>query len=425
MADRVLVDSGIDWIGKIPSNWTVRKIKYSYQIKKTKAHQDDPVILSLARDAIKIRDLSDNFGQLAASYYDYNPVEPLDFLMNPMDLYSGANCNVSKVSGVISPAYINLRATHGDNPFFLDYYMKTQYWSMALFAHGKGISYDNRWTLNPFTLLNYFFPYPSSIDEQNRIVAFLDKQCEAIDNSIKFEERFIDRLLNLKDAIIREAVTKGIKRDSLKETGVDWIGNIPSSWNLLKLKYVSSFICSGATPESGDSSFYNGEVLWIQSGDIDDEITKTEKTLTEAALRKYSALKIVEPPFVVLEMYGGSIGHLGISKIRACTNQACCNMKFDSDYKMRFYSYYFNFVKVKLLSVGEGGTQPNISQDKIKNLFVTVPPQNELEEVVDYLDNKMDLINRAIKVREEKIKKLNTYKRNLIFMYVTGKKEVC
>ena len=100
-------------------------------------------------------------------------------------------------------------------------------------------------------------------------------------------------------------------------------------------------------------------------------------------------------------------------------------MKFDSDYKMRFYSYYLNFAKVKLLSVGEGGTQPNISQDKIKNLFVTVPPQNELEEIVDYLDNKMDLINRAIKVREEKIKKLNTYKRNLIFMYVTGKKEVC
>ena len=100
--------SGVKWIGDIPDNWCVEKVKNRFFLSKHKAGIENPIILSLARDSVKIRDISNNEGQLAADYTDYNPVMKGDLLLNPMDLYSGANCNVSYVEGVISPAYINL-----------------------------------------------------------------------------------------------------------------------------------------------------------------------------------------------------------------------------------------------------------------------------------------------------------------------------
>ena len=177
---REMVNSGIPWMGEIPKDWEIRKVKDVFVRKNEKAHQENPVILSLARSGIKVRDISTNEGQLAESYFDYNPVEPFDLLINPMDLYSGANCSMSSVTGVISPAYVNLRAKGDISPRYYDYYFKTQYWSMAFFAHGKGVSFDNRWTLGVDTLLRYNIPYPSIV-KQHKIASFLDKKCGEID----------------------------------------------------------------------------------------------------------------------------------------------------------------------------------------------------------------------------------------------------
>lgn len=143
---REMKDSGIEWIGEIPVDWSMKRVKHIFTRKNEKAMQENPTILSLARDGVKVRDISNNEGQIAESYYNYNPVEEGDLLLNPMDLYSGANCSISKVRGVISPAYINLKANVGVNPAFYDYYFKVQYWLMAFFSYGKGVSYDNRWT---------------------------------------------------------------------------------------------------------------------------------------------------------------------------------------------------------------------------------------------------------------------------------------
>ena len=136
--------SNIDWIGEIPVTWKVGRVKNGFYRKKEEAHQDNPIILSLARAGVKERDMSKNEGQIAESYYNYNVVSKGDLLLNPMDLYSGANCSISKVNGVISPAYINLGSKKGFYSSFYDYFFKTQYWAMALFAHGKGVSFDNR-----------------------------------------------------------------------------------------------------------------------------------------------------------------------------------------------------------------------------------------------------------------------------------------
>ena len=121
---REMKDSGIKWIGKIPLNWKIGKVKDVFTRKNEKANLENPTVLSLARSGVKVRDISNGEGQLAESYTNYNPVEINDLLLNPMDLYSGANCSVSKVEGVISPAYINLKAKGNNNSTYYDYYFK-------------------------------------------------------------------------------------------------------------------------------------------------------------------------------------------------------------------------------------------------------------------------------------------------------------
>lgn len=158
---RKMKNSGIEWIGVIPEDWKLGRVKHGFIRKKQEAHQDNPVILSLARAGVHVRDISNNEGQIAESYYNYNVVSPGDLLLNPMDLYSGANCSISKVGGVISPAYVNLGAKEGFHSAYYDYFFKTQYWAMVLFAHGKGVSFDNRWTLSNEDLMNYRIPNDS------------------------------------------------------------------------------------------------------------------------------------------------------------------------------------------------------------------------------------------------------------------------
>lgn len=199
-------ETGVEWIGDIPKNWSVARVKNYFFRKNEKAHQDNPTILSLARSGVRIRDISNNEGQMAESYYDYNPVAINDLLLNPMDLYSGANCSLSKVEGVISPAYINLRFMNGANPRYYDYYFKTQYWAMAFFAHGKGISFDNRWTLGADVLMNYEIPVPSE-EEQNKIANHLDRKCAEVDDLIDLKQKEIDELKEYKKSLIHEFIT--------------------------------------------------------------------------------------------------------------------------------------------------------------------------------------------------------------------------
>lgn len=181
-------NSGIEWIGEIPENWGTVKVKQAFVRKNEKAQQENPVVLSLARSGVKVRDVSTNEGQVAESYYNYNPVSVGDLLLNPMDLYSGANCSISEVEGVISPAYVNLKNRNGYYSKFYDYYFKVQYWMMVLFAHGKGVSFDNRWTLNNETLMNFPVVSPD-YDTQRRIAGFLDDKCGKIDRYIEKQQR--------------------------------------------------------------------------------------------------------------------------------------------------------------------------------------------------------------------------------------------
>lgn len=258
-------DSGIPWIGQIPENWEVARVKDFSFLSDKKNTSKDPIVLSLARDAIKIRDITNNEGQLAKSYDNYCIVKKGDFVLNPMDLYSGANCNVSFVEGVISPAYSILKIKNNYDVKLLDYFFKTLYWQMILYSYGKGVSADNRWTLTKENLLNIPLPCPPK-EIQQKIVVILDEKCGQIDELVRIEENEIEKLKEYKTSLITKVVTKGLDSNAkMKDSGIPWIGQIPEDWKVVRLKNIAK--CYGGLTYSPDDINEKG-ILVLRSSNI-------------------------------------------------------------------------------------------------------------------------------------------------------------
>ena len=429
--------SGVEWIGEIPEDWEVRKVKHSFIRKNEKAMQENPTVLSLARSGVKERDISNNEGQLAESYYNYNPVDIDDLLINPMDLYSGANCSISKVKGVISPAYINLRAKKNVSPVFYDYYFKVQYWMMAFFAHGNGVSFENRWTLNNETLQNYPIVAPS-FETQQRIASYLDKKCSKIEETIQNQQQVIEKLKAHKQSLITEAVTGKVKikngkicgeYESYKDSGVEWIGEIPREWEVKKLKYIADTFLkgSGITKEE---IVINGDIPCVRYGEL---YTKYDYHFTECQTR--TNLGIIETPKYfshgdvlftctgeLVEEIGKSIAYLGNEKCLAGGDiivlkhsQDPMFMGFSLDSKYVQGQKSFGKTKLKVVHISSG---------EIARLLIVLPPKEEQKEIADYLDKKCTAIDTAIEQKQELIVKLTEYKKSLIYECVTGKKAI-
>ena len=430
-------NSGVEWIGEIPDEWEVKKVKHSFVRKNEKAMQENPIVLSLARTGVRERDISNNEGQLAESYYNYNPVDVDDLLINPMDLYSGANCSISKVKGVISPAYINLRAKKNVSSVFYDYYFKVQYWMMAFFAHGNGVSFENRWTLNNETLQNYPIVAPS-FETQQHIASYLDKKCSKIEETIQNQQQVIEKLKAYKQSLITEVVTGKVKiengkicgeYESYKDSGVEWIGKIPSEWEVKKLKYIADTFLkgSGITKEE---IVINGDTPCVRYGEL---YTKYDYHFTECQTR--TNLGIIETPKYfshgdvlftctgeLVEEIGKSIAYLGNEKCLAGGDiivlkhsQDPMFMGFALDSKYVQGQKSFGKTKLKVVHISSG---------EIARLLIVLPPKEEQKEIADYLDKKCTAIDTAIEQKQNLIEKLTEYKKSLIYECVTGKKEI-
>ena len=206
----------------------------------------------------------------------------------------------------------------------------------------------------------------------------------------------------------------------MKESGIDWIGQIPEEWEVKGIKHIFEEIGSGTTPKSDNETFYDGDINWIQSGDLyqTDEVIKVSKTITYQGFQSTSALKIYQQPFIALAMYGASVGNVAISCIDACVNQAVVVMLGTSE-KVRFGKYAIEASKNNLIFSAQGGTQPNISQNLIKNWNIPQPDSSEQTKIADFLDKKTAQLDKVKALLEEQIQKLKDYRASLIYETVT------
>ena len=207
----------------------------------------------------------------------------------------------------------------------------------------------------------------------------------------------------------------------MKDSGVEWIGEIPEEWKIVKLSYLFETIGSGTTPPTSNPTYYDGNIFWVNTGDLNDgDLNEAQKTITNEAIKDFSALKIYNEGSIIIAMYGATIGKIAISKMKFAANQACCVLCEPKNCYHKYIYYWLLQNRDNIISLSYGGGQPNISQETIKSLKIQLPPTYEDQvQIADYLDYKCAEINNVIEAKEATNKKLKEYRQSAIYEAVT------
>ena len=420
--------SGIDWIGNIPINWKCSKVKFCFfLVNGSTPESSDYDCWDGDIRWITPADMNDtgtiSQGERFITKYGYNSCGTT--LLPAGSIVVSSRAPIGKINITTAELCTNQGCKslirNGDNRYFYYLFLAGQH-ELSLLGRGTTFLELSTYDLNRFGIV-----IPDK-DEQQAIADYLDKECAQIDSIAADLEKQIALLQQYKKSLITETVTKGLDKSvPMKDSGIEWIGKIPDHWQKTRIKFESSIIGSGTTPDSGNSMYYdNGEHSWIQSGDLygKDYIYETEKQLTNLAILECRALNWYTKDFVVVAMYGASVGNVAISKIDSFTNQACCVIKLNKKNDNRYLFYFLKAAQEEMLLKAFGGTQPNISQVIIKNLnFLNVPLLEQIE-IADFLDGKCDVIDEMLQSKKDQYDVLIKHKKSLIYEYVTGKKRV-
>ena len=415
-------DSGIEWIGQIPKGWELRRAKTLFTQRNSKGNGIEVLLSPTQKYGVVPQSQLEGVVQVKedTDLQMFKTVHKGDFVISLRSFQGGFE--YSLYEGVCSPAYQVFYPTSPICDTYYRYLFKSQSFISKMnnltvgIREGKNIQYVD--------FANSQIPVPP-LAEQERIAVFLNAECAEIDAVLEKTRASIEEYKKLKQAIITQAVTKGIRGDRpMKDSGIEWIGDIPAEWNKDKVIRVFSVIGSGTTPKSSDENLFDGNTPWIQSGDINGEnLFVTKNCVSNSAIESYSALRVYQAPYLVVAMYGASVGNLSLSMIDACVNQACCVLKKPT-INLKFAFYIFKAVKDYLARKAVGGGQPNISQETIKQLWLTIPSADEQIEISNYLDEKCRSVDALIAKKQQYLIEIENYKKSLIYEYVTGKKEV-
>ena len=428
-------ESGIDWIGQIPEEWVISKVKFTTQLNgrigwqgltSAEYKEEGPYLITgtdFHNGTINF-ETAVHIDEKRWSEASQIQVENGDLLITKdgtvgkVAIISGLDDKASLNSGVLRIQTID----EIDRRFLYYVLLSDEFWMWFNYTN-SGASTILHLYQNVFDEFTFTFP---SKNEQQKIADSLDKKTAQLDKVKALLEEQLQKLKDYRASLIYETVTKGLdKTVPMKDSGIDWIGQVPEGWGVKAIKYIFDEIGSGSTPKSDNEIFYDGDINWIQSGDLyqTDTVMSVSKTISYQGFKSTSALKIYQPPFVALAMYGASVGNVAVSYIDACVNQAVVVMLGTSE-KVRFGKYAIEASKNNLVFSAQGGTQPNISQNLIKNWSIPQPKSEEQVQIVNFLDKKTVQIDKLIQIKNQQIKNINKQRQTLIYDYVTGKRRV-
>lgn len=429
-------NSGIEWIGQIPEGWSVVPLKYYLSLKgrigwkglKSEEFQEKSYAYLVTGQDFNSDVVNwEKCYQINKERYDEDPfiqLENGDLLVTK----DGTIGKVAKVVNLDKPACLNsgifvVKQTKG---VFEQNYL---YWVLVSNQLKEFVGFNSTGSTIAHLYQNVFENMPLTVPtltEQKAIASYLDYKVGQIDASISAINTQLDDLKSYRQSIISEAVTKGLNPDTpMKESGVEWIGEIPESWDCTKLGWIYMNMGSGTTPDTNNLNYYSEDgVNWLQTGDLNDsEVIMTSKHVTELAIKE-RGMKLYPAGSIVIAMYGATIGKVGLLKIETTTNQACCVLPNVDNMYNRYVFYTVQSSKTALLAKSAGGGQPNISQTIIKEHKIPIPSLDEQFVIADYLDSKTSKIDTAIKSLEAQRDDLNTLKQSIISEAVTGKIDV-
>ena len=422
---RKMKPSGVEWIGDIPQEWEIALIKYSIKWKSEKG-KPDATVLSLYRDyGIVPKDSrDDNHNVTSLDTSGYKVVDIGDFVINKMKAWQGSMA-ISSYKGIVSPAYHVCEIT--DDKVYRNYFhylLRSDLYITEYTRLSKGMRIG-QWDLdfNDFKNLPFLIP---PISEQQRIAEFLDRKCAEIDSIIGKTKATVEEYKALKQAVITQAVTKGIRPDRpMKDSGVEWIGDIPQEWDIVKMKHlgrcrngltyspenvvdeeIGTLVLRSSNIKDGklifsDNVFVNNDIreeLMVKQGDI----LICSRNGSRSLIGKNAII-----PKELVATFGAFM------MVFRCATPEYVRYILSSD----IFSYYLGTFLTSTIN--------QLTADNFNNMQV-VYCQDEAEqtEIISFLDRKCAEIDKLIDAKEQLLTELESYKKSVIYEYVTGKKEV-
>lgn len=423
-------DSGIEWIGEIPETWKVAKIKYNLKRNDIKNHPNEEV-LSVYRDygVVPKSSRNDNHNVTSKDTTNYKYVTKGNLVINKMKAWQGSLA-VSNYTGIVSPAYYVYKFTNYNlNKYYFHYLIRTCY-KDEFMRLSTGIR-DGQWDLQAYDFENTSITIPPKL-EQQQIADFLDHKTAEIDGLIDKINTEIDILKQYQSSVITQAVTKGLDPNvPMKDSGIEWIGEIPEAWRTIAIKYTSwlkgrigwqgltsdEYINDGPYLITG-TDFKNGMINWESCVHISEERFEQD-----------ADIHIQEGDLLITK--DGTVGKVALVQNtpgKVSINSGILlirNTKINYDNKFLYYTLLSEEFKVWFYNTKpENSTILHLYQNQFYNFKFAFPTIDEQKKIIDYLDQKVAKIQKIIKSKQQQINQLTEYKNSLIFEYVTGKKQV-
>lgn len=426
-------DSGIPWLGKVPEHWEVKRLRFTVNLNPVKSELDIP------------EDTLVSFIPMEAVNFDKNLT--LTEERNLDEVYKGYTYfkNGDVVLAKITPCFENgksaiaqnltngiafgttelhvLRSQDSINNHFLYYLIKSD--SFMKIGESEMYGAGGQKRVPEEFIKNFLIGLPPYY-EQTAIAHYLDTKLGEINALIDKQQTLLEKLVEQRTAVITHAVTKGLNPAApMKNSGVEWLGDVPAHWETWKITHAINLIGSGTTPKSDNAEYYDGDILWVTTSELRENfISDTKQKVSDSAIKEYSALKIYPVNSVAMAMYGATIGRLGILEREATFNQACCVFGNSKILHYKFLFYWLWHRRPILISLSNGGGQPNLSQDDLRKLKIPIPSYEEQINIAEYLDQETVKIDRLCETINQTIGRLKEYRTTLITQAVTGKIKV-
>lgn len=435
--------SGVEWLGEVPEHWEIKPLKFAVSYNDETLPENTDLDKEILYVDISSVSLTDGIKNKELMIFENAPsrarriIKDGDVLVSTVRTYLKAIAQVESAEPnlIASTGFAVLRSKCGLNSQFLGYYIQSEGIVGAIVANSVGVSYP---AINASDLVRLPICIPSET-EQAIIANFLDKKTEKIDRLISHQQALLEKLSEKRTALITETVCGRVRLPTalndnetlsgsnapLRNSGIEWLGEVPEHWETWKITHLINLIGSGTTPKSDNPDYYDGNTLWVTTSELrENYISDTKQKISQEALNDHSALKIYPPNSVAIAMYGATIGRLGILEKEATFNQACCIFSPSKKLHHKFLFYWLWHRRPILISLSNGGGQPNLSQDDLKKIKLAIPSYEEQTTIVNYLDTETAKIDRLQHKIERVIERLKEYRSALITQVVTGKVKV-
>ena len=417
---REMKDSGIEWVGKIPVSWSIKKLNAFYSRKTIKNHPNERV-LSVYREygVIPKDSRSDNHNVTSENTSAYLLVQPTNLVVNKMKAWQGS-MGISNHQGIVSPAYFVYQETAVPRERrFFHYLLRSNIYAQEFRRLSRGMR-EGQWDLTAYDFERTPIIVPPLL-EQQQIATFLDIKCSQIDRLSDNIKQQIEELGEYKKALITQAITKGLDPDvEMKDSGIAWVGNIPQKWEVSPL-----YVCFKERKNKNKEEQENN-LLSLSYGKI---VRKPIDILEGLLPESFSTYNIVEKGDIIIRptdlQNDKKSLRTGLVQEHGIITSAYIDLYLTGIGDVRYYHYLLHaFDEAKVFYNMGNGVRQGLNYSTFSKLPILTPSLEDQSNIADYLDSKCSLIDALVQTKNEKLDTLQDYKKSLVFDYVTGKKEV-